>query len=90
MSVDMRHLGLDNKHKNMHKAGSTVWTYAEGQVSQNADGLVLTLSATDTLALCNLLYSHYEEIVKFARDEQRKQEYISDRRAWGNSKRPKL
>jgi len=83
-------LGADNKAKAMHKADSTLWTYAQGQLSQMKDGLAFTLSASDTLALCNLLYSHYEEIVKFARDEQRKQEYISDRRAWGNSKRPKL
>ena len=73
MAVDiMRTLGIDNKHKAKHKTADAVtWTYAEGCLSHTSDGIGFTLSAVDTLALCNLLHSHYQEIVSYARSEQR-------------------
>ncbi len=74
MVLDM-HLGLDNKRKAMHKAADDVtWTYADGLLSHTRDGVGFTLSSCDTLALANLLQAHYEEIVTYARREQRKTE----------------
>ena len=79
-----RRLGLDNKHKAMHKTGSTEFTYAEGQLSQNKDGLIFTLSAVDTLAVCNLLAAHYQEIVQCARAEQRCTEELNGNKYRGH------
>lgn len=78
MGVDlMTQLGTDNKNKRRHKAGSTTWTYAEGKLSHSSDGIDFTLSSCDTLAVCNLLAAHYEEIVKEARREQRHTEELN-------------
>jgi hypothetical protein len=83
MSVTM-HLGSDNKHKATHKSGQMTWSYVQGKLSRTVDGEVHTLSSQDTLALANLLHSHYSEIVQFARAEQRVVEEASDRRKWKN------
>lgn len=89
MVIDIR-LGKDSQLAKTHKADALVWTYAEGQLSQNADGLVRTLSPMDTLALANLLRQNYEEIVTYARKEQRKGERDRDCHLWGNDRKNKL
>ena len=83
MAVDVRYLGADNKRKTMHKTASTTWTYAEGKLSHRLlkDEPVI-LSACDTLALCNLLHSHYDEIVREARHEQRNDEAAKEKKVW--------
>jgi len=42
------------------------------------------LNASETLALANLLQTNYSEIVKIARNEQRKDEAAKERKLWGN------
>ena len=87
MVVDMR-LGADNRNKTMHKAADNVlWTYAEGSLSHTRNGVGFTLSSCDTLALCNLLTAHYDEIVQAARAEQRVEEHQKTIRQFGNDKK---
>lgn len=71
----------EHKRLNTAKAGPMTWTYAEGKLSQSVDGKVVhTMTAQATLALTNLLYSNYTEIVQFTREEQRKAELEADKR----------
>jgi hypothetical protein len=86
----MLHLGADNKRKTTHTSGQMTWSYAQGKLSQAVGEDVRTLSSQDTLALTNLLYAHYSEIVQHARAEQRTAEEIADRHKWKNDQKMKL
>lgn len=70
-----RQVGTNNRRLSRHKTGKAIWSYEDGSLTQAINGQVHTLSACDTLALTNLLYSNYSEIVTKARSEQRAREH---------------
>jgi hypothetical protein len=55
--------------------GRTIWEVIDGRLKESGgDSYKFTLTATDTLALSNLLHDNYDLIVDAARKEQRKME----------------
>ena len=62
-------------------AGAIQWECADGRLMETGEhSYRFTLTACDTLALCNLLHDNYNEIVAEARKEQQQLEAESDAR----------
>lgn len=78
-------LGRSNKSMQTARMGEITWTCEEGRLHLLDNGEVIRrLSAVNTLALTNMLYGNYKEIVEEARAEQRKREVEKERQTRAN------